>query len=139
MHLARRDGFSIIEVLAAVALISVAIVPLFQFQRTLTDAVVSIERNVEALEISRSALALVSTINPAKSPDGCDQLGEWSVCWASERIAFEADADGFLGQSSFAIGLYEITITISIGSYQKVLGVRQLGWVLIRDPLELFR
>ena len=138
MRIVQRPGFSVVEVLAAIALISIAIIPLYQLQRALTDAAVRLERTAQGLEVEESALALLTTVNPAATPEGSAQIGDWAMSWSSSPVAFDPDAAGFRGQSNFSVGLYEITVTLQRNDYARQLVVRQLGWTLIRNPLEDF-
>lgn len=130
-----RDGFSVVEVLASVALIAIAIIPLYQLQRTLSDAAIRLERAQEILEIQNSALAFLNTVNPAEAPEGATPIGDWQMSWTSEQLAFEPDAEGFQGQSNYAIGLYEITVVLQREDTRREFNIRKVGWILIRNPL----
>ena len=129
----RRIGFSVVEVLASVALLAIALVPLFQLQRTLADAAIGLERAAEIAEMEESALALVATVNPMTVSEGAQMLGEWSMRWRAEPIVAERFADGYLGQSNFNVALYEITVTLERDALVREFTVRQLGWRVVRD------
>jgi len=130
---AGRAGFSVVEVLASVALLAIALVPLFQLQRTLADAAIRLERAAQIAEMEESALALVGSINPMAVSQGEQRLGEWTMRWRAEPLVEERFADGYLGQSNFNIALYEITVTLESGPQVREFTVRQMGWRVVRD------
>ncbi|MEO1039965.1 MAG: prepilin-type N-terminal cleavage/methylation domain-containing protein [Pseudomonadota bacterium] len=129
----RRAGFSVIEVLASVALLAIALVPLFQLQSALAEAAVRLELAAEIAEMEESALALISAVNPIEQNEGADQLGDWSMRWRAEPVTEEVFADGYLGQSNFNIALFEITVTLERGDTRRQFAVRQLGWRVVRS------
>ena len=130
-----RAGFSVVEVLAAVALMAIAILPLYQLQRALTDAAVRLELQTEALDTQQSALAILETINPHAEPEGSRSLGRWQMSWRSSQVAFTSEATGFLGQSNYELALYEIVVTLERQNFRTEFETRRIGWRLIRDPL----
>lgn len=128
-----RSGFSLIEVLAAVALMALVILPLYQLQRSLADASLRMSRAGERTDVEQSALSLIATINPDAMAEGSEAIGPWTMDWTSERIAHNPSPDGLSGGGIYAISLYEVTITLTRGQDEHVFTVRQLGWTQTRD------
>lgn len=133
--LKRRDGFSVVEVLAAIALIAVAMIPLYRLQQTLANASFRIERTAETLEAKENALAWLETVNPMIEPDGETEIGGWRVAWHAEPVASVPLAEGFRGPSNYALGLYEVEVSVERGPVRDSFTIRKLGWRLVRDPL----
>ncbi len=129
-----RAGFSIIEVLAAVALIAIAILPLYGLQRTLADASFRLSEAGTLLELEQSALDYIAVINPDRQPEGEDRIGGWTINWTSEPIASDPAPDGVAGSGLYAITLYEVTVTLVRRQQIHSFTLRQLGWTQVRDP-----
>jgi prepilin-type N-terminal cleavage/methylation domain-containing protein len=128
-----RSGFSLIEVLAAVALMALVILPLYQLQRSLADASLRMRQAGERADLEQSAISFVATINPDIVAEGTEMIGEWSMTWSSERIAHDPSPDGLAGGGIYAISLYEVTVTLTRGQEQHVFQTRQLGWTQTLD------
>ncbi|MGP1276146.1 MAG: prepilin-type N-terminal cleavage/methylation domain-containing protein [Caulobacterales bacterium] len=128
-----RKGFSLIEVLAAVALMALAIMPLYQLQRTLADAALRMSRAGELADMEQSALGLIATINPDQMAEGTETIGAWTMSWTSERIAYNPAPDGMTGRGIYSISLYEVTVTLRRDDREHSFTVRQLGWTQTRD------
>lgn len=122
-----------IEVLAAVALMALVILPLYQLQRSLADASLRMSHAGERTDVEQSALSLIATINPDTMEEGSETIGAWTMEWTSERIAHDPSPDGLSGGGIYAISLYEITVTLTRGRDEHVFTVRQLGWTQTRD------
>jgi len=127
-------GLSVMETLVAVALIAIAIAPLYQLQRTLADAAIQLEETAARLEAEESALDFIAAINPMQRPSGELDLGAWTMRWESRIIAEEQPADGFLDGFAFDIALYEITVTLERDGRTRTLTMRRLGWE--RRPID---
>lgn len=128
-HLRRtRDGLSVMETLVAVALIAIALAPLYQLQRTLADASIQLEDTAQRLEAEESALDFIAAINPMERPEGELDLGQWSMRWESRVIDEERPADGYVGGFAFDVALYEVTVTLERQGRARELKLRRLGW-----------
>ena len=121
-------GFSVIEALAAIALLSIAMLPLFELQRTLSQSAIRLEQATADLDAQQSALSLISALNPMEMPEGEENLGAWTVSWTSELITGEAPADGYAGSSNFAVNLYDVTVQVRRADRTREFTVRKLGW-----------
>lgn len=128
-----REGFSLIEVLAAVALMALVIMPLYQLQRTLADASLRMARSGEMADVQQSALSLIATINPDQMAEGTESIGAWTMDWTSERVAYNPSPDGMTGRGIYSISLYDVTVTLRRDGQEQSFTVRQLGWTQTRD------
>lgn len=130
-----RPGFSVVEVLAAIALISVAMIPLYQLQRALADAAFRLEQAAMTLEARENALAWLETVNPQLQPRGEVNVGGWLISWNAEPVATVPIARGYLGESIHSVGLYEVEVVVSRDGRSERFAVRKIGWEQVRDPL----
>ena len=89
-----RPGFSVMETLVAVALLAIAILPLYAFQQTLADTAARLQTASALLDAQESALAVLQTIDPIAEPQGEMDLGEWRLSWESRELVSEQPADG---------------------------------------------
>lgn len=129
-----RPGFSVMETLVAVALLAIAIIPLYAFQQTLANTAARLQTASDLLDAQESALAVLQTIDPIAEPSGDMQLGDWRLSWESRELASERPADGYLGSSIWGVGLYEVQATLERGETRRDLTIRRVGWVQVRDP-----
>ena len=81
-----RPGFSVMETLVAVALLAIAILPLYAFQQTLADTAARLQTASALLDAQESALAVLQTIDPIAEPQGEMDLGEWRLSWESREL-----------------------------------------------------
>lgn len=130
-----RAGFSLIEVLAAVALIAIAILPLYGLQRTLADASFRISDTAARVELEQSALDYIAAINPDERPEGTEQIGSWTMRWTSEVIAHDPAPDGVAGTGFYAITLYEVSVELVRPPQTHRFTLRQLGWTQVTDAI----
>jgi len=130
-----RPGFSIMETLVAIALLAIAVIPLYAFQQTLANTAARLQTASELLDAQESALAVLQTIDPIAQPSGEMDLGEWRLSWQSRELVSERPADGFLGSSIWGVGLYEINATLERGDTRHEIQFRRTGWVQVRDPV----
>ena len=132
-----RPGFSVMETLVAVALLAIAIIPLYAFQQTLANTAARLQTASDLLDAQESALAILQTIDPVAQPSGEMQIGEWRLSWDSEEVVSESPANGYLGSSIWQVGLYEVEASLERGDIRRDLTIRRVGWVQVRDPVRL--
>ena len=107
-----QAGFSVLEALAAVALIAAAFLPLLALQGQLTRTVVAIERAEASVSNMESALSYLRVVNPSLVDQGEAQVGDALLRWRARPISAEKtvlDQGGAPGR--FAMRLYEIEAT----------------------------
>ena len=129
-----RPGFSVMETLVAVALLAIAILPLYAFQQTLADTAARLQTASALLDAQESALAVLQTIDPIAEPQGEMDLGEWRLSWESRELVSEQPADGYLGSSIWGVGLYEINATLERGETRHEMSFRRGAWVQVVEP-----
>ena len=133
-RLPTRPGFSIMETLVAVALLAIAIIPIYAFQQTLANTAARLQTASALLDAQESALAVLESIDPLAEPEGVMDLGDWRLSWQSRELASERPADGYLGTSIWGVALYEIDATLVRNETRHTFTIRRVGWVLVQDP-----
>ncbi|OAB56162.1 hypothetical protein AY599_28060 [Leptolyngbya valderiana BDU 20041] len=123
------------ETLVAMALLAIAIIPLYVLMQTLADGAARIESVSEMLSVEESALAVLETFDPMAEPNGERMLGDWRLTWTSERIADESPASGYMGVSIYRMSLFDVTATLQRGDRSRTIRLRRVGWVQVTDPL----
>ena len=128
-----RRGFSVMETLVSVALLSIAIIPLISLQQTLASSAARIQQVSERLEAQQSAIAYLESIDPYASPNGEIAIGEWTLRWQAQPIAHEPNADGFLGTGLYDITLFQINAVLSRDGQETAFEIRRVGWIQSRS------
>lgn len=133
-HIRTRAGFSVMETLVAVALLAIAVIPLYTFQQILANTTARLQTATSLLDAQESALAILETIDPVAEPEGEMIIGDWRLTWESRELTSESPADGYLGSSIWGVGLYEVTANLARGEARHSFTIRRVGWVQLRDP-----
>ncbi|WP_300540903.1 hypothetical protein [Maricaulis sp.] len=116
-----RAGFSVIEALAAIALLAVALAPLYSMLQQISDATARTRNFVEAREIRSTVISLVDT-----GLDIPEEVQGWSVLVTKDQSSSPEAVDGYLGGQYFMLSLdnYNISIQkngfIMEAQYQKI-------------------
>ncbi|MHA6288825.1 hypothetical protein [Maricaulis sp. CAU 1757] len=132
----RRDGFSVMEALVAIAVIAAAMIPLFELQRSLANSTARLQATAARLDVEASALAYLQAIDPIGQPEGELVISEWTLTWQSELIASEPFADGYLGAGLYDISLYQINAELTLGEVSRPISLRRVAWLQSRSPLD---
>ena len=134
----KRDGFSLIEALVALAIASVCLLVLFGLQRQLALGQRRSEAAMARAETRRNILALVRDLNPAAQPTGTTALPDGErLFWTSRPLASPRRAlDLSGGASPFAVQLYEVraSLTDGAGVVRETVSVDRMGWRRVGSP-----
>ena len=123
------------ETLVAVALLAIAIIPLYAFQQALANTAARLQSASALLDAQDSALAVLQTIDLIAEPEGEMDLGVWSLSWTSHELASESPANGYLGSSIWGIGLYEVDATLEGQGVEHAFQFRRVAWVQVTEPI----
>ncbi len=131
MRAKRQRGFSVIEAMAAVALVALAFVPLLVLQGQLTRAVLAAERAEIASRATANALARLEAANPMLVDRGEEDLGDATMVWVatpiSDRVPVRTNS-GNVGR--FATQMFRIEVTIAYDSGAvATFSVDKTGWI----------
>lgn len=120
------NGFSILEVLVALAVLAIGFLPLMALQAQHTRSVIGLEVATDRLDATMLAVEVIDPINPMLEPSGVVEAMNSEISWTSSLV--EARKQDFI-KGGGVVGLYdmEILVTISDGSTYKF-SLRKLGW-----------
>ena len=126
----RQRGFSAIEAIAALAVLTVAAVPLLTLQGRLAQSAVSMQRQAATMTMERSALAYLSVVNPMRRPEGTLDLGAGRLAWSAVPVSEERFAYGQDGSPGrFVMRLYRLDGEIDTqDGHAARFAVERIGW-----------
>lgn len=108
-------GFTLLEAIVALALISLALIPLLTFIAQSSDQLVRAGESNERSFVMQSALALMDPVNPMAEAQGSLALdANTSLSWNSAVVA--KPNDGPLigsGLPGFRLGFYSVHVTVA--------------------------
>lgn len=125
-------GFSLLETIAALAILSMALVPLLALQFQLASGAARLEQQSELSRAVSVARVMLSTTNPAIEPEGRRDLGGgWQVSWTSQPVGPPEVARYGLGVSSrHRMQVFRVTAdVVDEDSRTSALVLQTLGWV----------
>lgn len=131
-------GFSVLEAIIAIAILSIALMPLLALQEQMTRTTLSLERNEQLMGAKRSALAYIRNINPMREPNGTISLGSAQMRWQAVPIAQERPVKGVGGADGrFVAALYDVQVTLAFADQRtQVFSVHAFGWRAARPLLD---
>lgn len=122
-------GFSTIEILVSLIILSVALLPLIDTQLNLLQSVNRLEEIDKLNRSKRATLRHMRYINPETQPKGEHDFGYGKVKWSSRLYHKDSQFRQIISLEARSIGLYETAFTISID--EKVIfsdKILQVGW-----------
>ncbi len=127
----RQRGFSVIEAMAAVALVGLAFVPLLVLQGQLTRTVLAAERAEIASRATANALARLEASNPLLVDRGEEDLGDATMVWVATPISERKSVRSSGGVAGrFGMQLFRIDVTIAYDSGAvSEFSVDKVGWI----------
>jgi len=136
MTRARRAqaGFSLLEAIVAMVVMSMAMLALYGWLSTSILGLTRAQDHALSLQDSRTALAIVDTINPVSEAAGQRQVGGLEISWNSTPIAEQRPARSRSGMPGlFEVALYQVNVEISRdGRSVRNFSLRKAGWVQVR-------
>lgn len=137
----QRDGFSLMEALAATALLAVAMLPIYDMLSALHSASARLDRATQTPFIEASALTLLTTPDSAglaAEERGALEIDGWRVEWRRRALS-EAEAAGAIyGTEMIDIRLEALELTLTLNDYRQTSVHHRLVWTPRYDSLEAF-
>ena len=90
-------GFSTIEAMVAVAILGIALIPLYGFQNTIVRGSAKVESTLDAQVIDRLAKTYIKGLMPAQLNVANGRLGDLSLSWEVREIQPERSVLGTNG------------------------------------------
>ena len=120
-----EHGLSTIEVIAALLLFSIALLPIVQVQLIAQRGALIVSELEATTRLERQALNFLESVNFAQTPNGEFSLGDGTIRWKAALISEDAE----LVRNLDRIGLYRVEVELLIG--EDVVSTRILhsvGW-----------
>ena len=123
---APEAGFSLVEVLAALAIVATALLPLFQMQLAVSEANQRGVRSAATSTAIRDLSSFFSTLNPGSQPSGRLNLNGAVAEWTSTELRTYS-RPSHLRQTSLNVSLFEVSVVLTTVD----------GHVLFEDKLNI--
>lgn len=133
----RQGGFTLIEAIVALVLVSGAGVALFSWVNQSLD---TIHRVDEASLRARAKIAVaeyMQSVNPMVRPAGSVNLGAFGATWTSDPLADARDAIGYpRGVGFFQVQQFHTHVAVSLGGDDKwqTFDMLLTGYKKVREP-----
>lgn len=134
----RQRGFSLLEAIVALTLMATSLLALYAWLSTNTMALNRVSSKALALQDSRTALAVIETVNPMATPEGMRELAPLEIRWKSSPLTdLRLGMTAAYGASPFDFRLYQLDVTVSRDKrVVNEFSLRKTGWVVSR-PIRL--
>ena len=126
----RQKGFSLLEAIVALALISLTGMAVFSWLNQSLGNLSKLERRQTQSQLIANSMSYIQTINPMISPVGSTQLGSLQLTWQSQLIEQPLRSVVKVGlATNYLVGLYTMDITLQdSGQPAYSFSVRQVGY-----------
>lgn len=135
---ARAAGFTLIEAIVAMVVMATCLLALYSWLSSSTLALSRAEAQVHSIEMSRSALALIESVNPLEEPRGERSSNALTVRWQANPLTERRPGVSSVGfPTQFDFILYEMEVEVSWdGERVRAFSFRKAGWEATR-PINL--
>lgn len=125
----RESGFSLLEALVALAIMSAALVPIFQMQTTLNQAGARVSVMSDRVSVGANVVSRLSVLNPMLEGSGQEWLSGHRFSWESRKLESFTQATGVFSPPR-TVALFEVSysITKSDGALIDERKVKLIGW-----------
>jgi prepilin-type N-terminal cleavage/methylation domain-containing protein len=107
----RAAGFTLIETIVALVILSAALMAFYSLLSTLLNGAVRLEAGSLAYDRRTNALELATTLNPMLAPQGRFDLGTYRISWTSRLLDNIRQSSRYpSGRGIFWVGLYRVTL-----------------------------
>ena len=124
-------GFTVLELLVALAILGTALAALYGLQQSTSRAALAVERAQERIAIEQRALAYLKGVNPMLQPEGSADLGEGvRLRWQSEPLEEPRRVVSALGAPGrFLSQLHRVRVDLEMAEgTARSWEVELLGW-----------
>jgi prepilin-type N-terminal cleavage/methylation domain-containing protein len=102
-------GFTLLETIVALVILSAAAIAFFEFLSTTLGGARRMELASRAFDQRTNALEIATAVNPMALPEGTLNLGPYSISWSSQRLGGVRQSSGYpIGAGVFKIALYRM-------------------------------
>jgi prepilin-type N-terminal cleavage/methylation domain-containing protein len=132
--LKKSNGFSLLEVIMAMVVLSVSLLPLFAIFGSYLNAMRTMSNENEKVQARDQILSYMNGVNPFTEKEGNFELGTLSFSWNAtpivENIENVDSNNGRVNKGSFKVSLYDTQINAIKPNNDKWLefSIRQIGY-----------
>lgn len=133
-----QGGFSLLEAIVAMTIMATSLLALYAWLATNTVSINRADSAIRSLEDSRSALAVVETINPMAEPSGSRLIRPLEVRWKSKPLTDVRHGMSVSGMATqFDFQLFQMEVEVfRDGKQVRDFTLRRAGWKAAR-PISL--
>lgn len=125
-----ENGFSTLEVVVALVIFSVALLPLMSVQMNVFQTSAQLEARNLLTTAEVQALAYIKTVNVGANPESQYDFGDIQLSWRAKLVDEDAEFVQTLPDRIRRIGLYEVQLSISAGPPNRSeKTIRAVGWI----------
>jgi general secretion pathway protein I len=127
----KERGFSLLETLVSVAILSLALLALLQIRTDAIGTIGSLESRIERAATTRTALLLLEDLNPMAEPDGERHIGRsLRVRWSARPLTKSVRTIGQeVPDGDFNVALFDLEVIAETdGIHSQAFHVQKLGW-----------
>ena len=131
-----QQGFSLIEAIVALVLISTTGMALFAWVNTNLITLSRIQAIDAENEATQNVLEYMNSVNPMLTPEGQADLGAYRLNWRSEASTDLRDGANYpFGVSLYQLALYQTKIAVSRSNGEPWfnLELQQVGYKKVRE------
>lgn len=127
--MSNEAGFSLVEVLVTMVIISLVLIPLFQMQQVLDRSSMKLKQSTSLITSSDTILSFLTTINPMQEPKGSQNLAGLIMDWESKELE-TYNRPGSMIDPPQKIGLYDFRYTLknNTGQNLETRTIKKMGW-----------
>lgn len=136
----RQSGFTLLEAVVAMVLISGAGAALYSWINTELGSVARLQQSNARAEAIVNVLELMHTVNPMLTPEGTVSFAAYRLTWKATEVAPVQDGVSYpTGVSLYQLALYDTLVRVGNpdGSAWFEFTLRQVGYKKVRDNKQL--
>lgn len=126
----KKAGFSTIEAMVAIAILGIALMPLYRFQGAVVSGSARVDRTLDATAVSRLASVFLNGLTPEALAATSAEIGALKISWTVTNLHNPREVLGESGlPGRFIAGLVKIDYTVSNqGEVVKTGVLTRLSW-----------
>jgi general secretion pathway protein I len=126
---AEAQGFTLIETIVALVILSTAVVVFYNFLSTTLNSANRVQAASIAYDRHMNALELATSLNPMASPQGVFDLGSYHIEWSAQLLGSVRQSSRYpSGRGIFKVALYRITLSFPDDGEIAPITVTRLGY-----------
>lgn len=132
----RQNGFTLLEAVVAMVLISGAGAALFSWINTELDSVARLQQSNARAEAMVNVLELMHTVNPMLTPEGTVSFAAYRLTWTAREVTPMQDGLSYpRGISLYQLALYDTLVRVinPDGTPWFDFTLRQVGYKKVRN------